>query len=286
MPDEGRPVHRYLAAVADGVGRAPAVTPKTERNVLMHIEQSKARYLLDGITGDLLPDDIAAAIRSFLAVENMYVSATREIATKLENLNDEFKITLDRNPIQQIKTRVKTPRSIMEKLLRKGHEISVESARKHLNDIAGVRVVCSYIDDIYLIAGLLTDQNDIKLIRSSDYIKNPKPNGYRSLHLVVTVPVFLSKRTEHVKVEIQIRTIAMDFWASLEHELVYKLDGQKTEEIVRELKDSAELIAQTDARMQKLYRMVSVPEKLIPSLKRWKKELAEQKGACRPTFSK
>jgi putative GTP pyrophosphokinase len=223
----------------------------------MKIDFSKTRYLFDGVTEDLIPNEIVATIRSFLAVENIYMSATREIATKLENLNDEFKVTMDRNPIQQIKTRVKTPKSILDKLLRKGHEISVESARENLNDIAGIRVVCSYIDDIYLIADLLTAQNDIELIRRSDYIKNPKPNGYRSLHLVVTVPVFLSRTTERVKAEIQIRTIAMDFWASLEHELVYKLADKKTEAIVQELKDSAEVIAQTDARMQKLHNLIS-----------------------------
>jgi putative GTP pyrophosphokinase len=229
-----------------------------------HIDVSKTIYLFDGITGDLIPNEIAQAIRSFPAVGNTYLSAIREIATRLENLNDELKVTMDRNPIQQIKTRVKTPKSIMDKLLRKGFDVSVESARENLDDIAGIRVVCSYMDDIYLIANLLTAQSDIELIRRSDYIQNPKSNGYRSLHLVVTVPVFLSNTTERVTAEIQIRTIAMDYWATLEHEMVYKLGDKKTDAIVKELKDNADVIAQTDARMQKLHDRISAPQNLIP----------------------
>jgi putative GTP pyrophosphokinase len=222
----------------------------------MHIDYSKVRYLFDGVVGEEIPNEVIESIQDFLAVENIYLSAIREIVTKLENLNDEFKITMDRNPIHQIKTRVKTPKSIVEKLTRKGFEVSIQSARENLNDIAGVRVICPYIDDIYMVAQLLTSQDDIELLRTNDYIKNPKPNGYRSLHLVVTVPVFMSKCTERVKVEVQIRTIAMDFWASLEHDLVYKLAERKTEDVVRELKDCADVIAQTDARMQKLHNMI------------------------------
>jgi putative GTP pyrophosphokinase len=144
----------------------------------------------------------------------------------------------------------------MDKLLRRGFELSVESARNNLTDIAGVRVICSYIDDIYLIAGLLSSQADIKVLRISDYIKSPKQNGYRSLHLIVTIPVFLSERTEVVKVEIQIRTIAMDFWASLEHDLSYKLTDGKTDDITRELKNCAEVIANIDLRMQNLHSLL------------------------------
>ena len=216
---------------------------------MINIDHSKARYLLDGFNGEVIPEELAGSFRAFLAIENLYVSATREISTKLENLNDEFKTNMDRNPIHEIKTRVKTPRSIMNKLLRKGHEISVESARTNLDDIAGVRVICSYID-------LLTSQDDITLLRKSDYISNPKPNGYRSLHLVVTVPVFLLKSTEHVKVEVQIRTIAMDFWASLEHDLAYKLPKEKAGKLIDELKECADVINQTDERMQKLFNIL------------------------------
>lgn len=223
---------------------------------MINIDHSKARYLFDGFSGEAIPEELAGSFRAFLAIENLYVSATREIATKLENLNDEFKTNMDRNPIHEIKTRVKTPRSIMNKLLRKGHEISVESARTNLDDIAGVRVICSYIDDTRMIADLLTSQDDITLLRKSDYISNPKPNGYRSLHLVVTVPVFLLKSTEHVKVEVQIRTIAMDFWASLEHDLAYKLPKEKAGKLIDELKECADVINQTDERMQKLFNIL------------------------------
>jgi len=212
-------------------------------------------YLLDGFTAQDLPKEIIEAINSFRITENLYSSATREITTKLENLNDEFKHVKDRNPIHIIAARVKSPRSIIKKLLRRGFELSVESARENLTDIAGVRVICSYIDDVYLIADLLTSQDDIKVIRRSDYIKEPKQNGYRSLHLIVTVPVFLSESTELVKVEIQIRTIAMDLWASLEHELSYKLANGRTENVTKELKDCADIISNIDLRMQNLYNI-------------------------------
>jgi putative GTP pyrophosphokinase len=222
------------------------------------IERSKASYLLEGMTAGILSQEMTATIRSFLATENLYLSATREIATKLENLNDDFKYTKDRNPIHLIRTRVKTPKSIMDKLLRRGFPLTVESARANLTDIAGIRVICSYIDDIYAIARLLVAQDDIELIRTTDYIKNPKPNGYRSLHLIVTVPVFLSDRTERVKAEIQIRTIAMNFWASLEHELAYKLtDDKRTAAVARELKACAEVISDTDLRMQALHNIIA-----------------------------
>lgn len=220
------------------------------------IEKTKVAYLFDGLTGDILPEEAVKTINSFMVTENLYLAAIREITTKLENLNDEFKYQKDRNPIHQIRARVKTPKSIMNKLTRRGFEHSVESARNNLTDIAGVRVICPYIDDIYLIAKLLTSQDDIEVIRISDYIKNPKPNGYRSLHLIVTVPVFLSESTELVKVEIQIRTIAMDFWASLEHEIWYKLTNEKTEDITRELKDCADGIADIDLRMQNLHSIL------------------------------
>jgi len=222
----------------------------------MKIDHSKAAYIFDGVTNGIIPEEAVKAIRAFLETENLYVSATREIATKLENLNDEFKYVKDRNPIHQIKTRVKSPKSIMDKLIRRGFELSVKSARENLTDIAGVRVICPYINDIYLIADLLTSQEDIVVVRTSDYIKIPKPNGYRSLHYIVKVPVFLSSGPEHVKVEIQIRTIAMDFWASLEHDLAYKLTDRKTEDVLNELKECADVIAETDKRMQNLYNNI------------------------------
>lgn len=228
---------------------------------MKNINHKKAAYLFHETKNSNLPENAVAIIRSFLNSENLYLSAARGIETKLENLNDEFKYTKDRNPIHQIKTRVKTPQSIINKLLKRGFEFSVESARENLSDIAAVRVICSYIDDIYTIAELLTSQDDIEVVRTSDYIQNPKPNGYRSLHLVVTIPVYLSKKTKRVKVEIQIRTIAMDFWASLEHELSYKLTEGKSEAITQELKDCADVIANTDMRMQHLHNITIFSKK-------------------------
>jgi Uncharacterized protein conserved in bacteria len=228
-------------------------------HIIKNLDYSKATYMFDGITDGILPADIVKTIRSFIATENLYLSATREIGTKLENLNNEFKYTKDRNPIHLIKTRVKTPKSILEKLQRRRFELTVESARENITDIAGIRVICPYIDDIYLIADMLTKQDDIELIHTSDYIRNPKQNGYRSLHLIVTVPVFLSNRKEIVKAEVQIRTIAMDFWASLEHELAYKLADNKTGEVIRELKECADIIADTDKRMQNLFNITVNP---------------------------
>lgn len=222
----------------------------------MNIDQPKTAYLFEGVTESTLPDEVVNAIRSFLKTEHLYVSATREITTKLEILNDEFKHIKDRNPIHLIKTRIKTPRSIYNKLQRLGCELSAESARRNLNDIAGIRVICPYVSDIYLVAKLLTSQDDIELIRTRDYIKNPKPNGYRSLHLIVTVPVFLSDHKEIVKAEVQIRTIAMDFWASLEHELAYKLTEGKSEDQIRELRECADAITNVERRMQNLYNIL------------------------------
>ena len=181
----------------------------------------------------------------------MYRCAIREISTKLEVINEEFQVKRRRNPIEYMKSRVKTPDSIFKKLERKGFEVSLESARENLNDIAGIRVVCSFVDDIYTLADMLIRQDDITLIEKKDYIKNPKKNGYRSLHIVLEVPVFFSNYIERMKVEVQIRTIAMDFWASLEHKLYYKKDLEGADiAIISELKNCADIIASTDTKMQ------------------------------------
>lgn len=227
---------------------------------MSNIDRSKVTYFFDKMADGDLGVEISEKVRAILATEHIYSSATREIITKLENLNDEFKYSRDHNPIHHITARIKPFRSIADKLTRRGYELSVNSARENLNDIAGVRVICSYIDDIFLVARMLTAQDDIELIRTIDYIKNPKPNGYRSLHLIVTVPVFLSAGVERVKVEVQIRTIAMDFWASLEHELAYRLNERSTEAVTKELKDCADIIADMDIRMQSLYNIVALSQ--------------------------
>lgn len=190
----------------------------------------------------------------FVEMEHLYESAIREVKTKLEILDSEFSTKYSYNPIHHINDRLKSPQSMIEKLQRKGLPISVDSVRQNLHDIAGVRVICNYIEDIYTVAELLTKQDDVTLIEKKDYIENPKPNGYRSLHLVIETPVFLSDRKELVHVEVQIRTIAMDFWASLEHQLKYKTDTDVSAELAEQLKDCAETIAETDIRMQEIYR--------------------------------
>lgn len=226
-------------------------------DILKKFDRYESANILDGLREGLSLKDTDNAISAFLALGHLYASAAREIQTKLENLNSEFEYTKNRNPIHIIKTRIKTPKSIMAKLQRRGLYLSVESARQNLTDIAGIRVICPYIDDIYLISNMLSIQDDIELLRTNDYIKKPKPNGYRSLHLIVSVPVFLSDRKEPVKVEIQIRTIAMDFWASLEHDIAYKLPEAKSEKIKEELKNCADVISNTDLRMQNLYNILT-----------------------------
>ena len=186
----------------------------------------------------------------------MYRCTVREVRTKLEVLNDEFSLEYKRNPISFIKTRIKKPESIYKKLKKLGYEFTAENIQNQLNDVAGIRVVCAFIDDIYTIADLITRQDDITVIQVKDYIKNPKPNGYRSYHMIVEVPVFLPKRKKPMRVEVQIRTIAMDFWASLDHQLRYKKDIENSEEILKELKECAEIISSTDYQMQKIRKKI------------------------------
>ena len=181
-----------------------------------------------------------------------YKCAIMEIETKFKVLDEEYSLQHDRNPINSIKGRLKKIPSIMEKMERKGYEVSVESIEKNLDDIAGIRVVCSFEEDVYTLAEALLRQDDITLIEEKDYIKNPKPSGYRSLHLIVSVPIFIDDEKRIMKVEIQLRTIAMDCWASLEHQLRYKKNNKSTEEIEQELYDCAMLSIELDERMDKL----------------------------------
>jgi putative GTP pyrophosphokinase len=206
---------------------------------------------LTGIPEPLRP--MAEEAQKFVEVRNVYHSAIREVSTKLEILDDEFEARNDYNPIHHMESRVKSIQSIFEKLERKGRPLTIDGIRT-LTDIAGIRVICNYIDDIYTIADLLLKQDDIELVREKDYIEHPKESGYRSLHLVVIVPVFLAERTEKIPVEIQIRTIAMDTWASLEHELKYKNKGSISEAAQRELQQCAEAVADIDRRMQRIHR--------------------------------
>lgn len=195
-------------------------------------------------------DSLFQSARKFSDILMMYQCAIREVRTKFEILNDDLALHNHRNPIEMIKSRVKKPKSILEKLNRKGLELSVSSVLENLNDVAGIRVICSFVDDIYKVAEMFTRQDDVTLLQVKDYIKNPKPNGYRSYHMIVEIPVFFADRKQAVKVEVQLRTIAMDFWASLEHGMKYKKDMPEAEEVIAELKSCADIIAATDLRMQ------------------------------------
>lgn len=181
-----------------------------------------------------------------------YDCAMLEVKTKLEVLNKELALLNSRNPFESIKCRIKSPESIIGKLERNGIPFSVENIEKNLNDIAGIRVICSFPEDIYMLVDCLLKQDDIILIEKKDYIKNPKPNGYRSLHLILDIPIFLTDEKKHMRVEVQFRTIAMDFWASLEHKMKYKKDIQNADSISEELKYCADLISQLDRRMEQI----------------------------------
>ena len=201
---------------------------------------------------DDLSEETQVQYREFSKLMAYYRCAMMEVETKLNVLNQEFSLRYDRNPISSIKTRLKSPLSIRGKLERRGLDVSVESIEQNLNDVAGVRVVCSFPEDVRTIAKALLNQDDIILIERKDYILNPKKNGYRSLHLIVAVPIFLAHEKRTMRVEIQLRTIAMDFWATLEHQLRYKKDVDFTEEMAKELKFCADLSAELDRRMDAL----------------------------------
>ncbi len=186
-----------------------------------------------------------------------YKCAIMEVETKLNVLNEEFSLQHDRNPISTIKTRLKSILSITEKLERNDLELTTKNIEEFLNDVAGIRVICSFTDDVYIIANALLSQDDITLIRKKDYIAHPKENGYRSLHLLVNVPIFLQNEKKIMKVEVQLRTIAMDVWASLEHQLRYKKDYKFTDEMAEELKKCADLSSELDYRMERIRRQVT-----------------------------
>ena len=219
-------------------------------------------FYLDAIR-DVVPankeDQIQDAFYSFLELEHLYDSVIELVKTQLGIFDNEFSMRFQRNPIHNIESRIKTPQSIVGKLQRKGMPVTPESARNNLMDIAGVRVICYYIDDIYAIADLLTVQSGFHLRKIKDYIKNPKPNGYRSFHMILDVPVHMSTGVQIAPVEIQSRTIAMDCWASLEHQLHYKSTGDPkvAATLTGELKECAETIAATDAKMQDMFKKIN-----------------------------
>ena len=207
----------------------------------------------------MIPDTPTAAAfqQQYREMMQLYSAAVREVRTKVEILDEEFRTRYAHNPIHHIDSRLKSPQSMMKKLARKGLPQTLEAAEANLNDIAGVRIICNYLEDIYRIADLLQRQRDVEFVHRRDYIENPKESGYRSLHLVIRIPVFLSSHTELVPVEVQIRTIAMNFWASLEHQLRYKSNHETTQQLRRRLQHCAEASAALDREMQDIYREIN-----------------------------
>lgn len=203
---------------------------------------------MDQLTHNSMGEDVD----SWKSVMFIYNSALKEVGTKLEILNDEFQHVHQYNPIEYIKSRIKSPESIVKKLKRHGYESSISNMIEHVNDIAGIRIVCSFTSDIYRMAEMIGKQNDLTVVSVKDYIKHPKESGYKSYHMLVTVPIFLSDRVVDTKVEIQIRTMAMDFWASLEHKIYYKFEGNAPEYISRDLRECSGIVSMLDDKMLSL----------------------------------
>ena len=215
-------------------------------------DEALKRALLEAVFDEDMINWSKGVVQKYKRLMAYYRCAMMEVETKFNVLNEEFSLRYDRNPINGIKSRLKRLDSIQEKLHRKQLPFDMQTIETHIHDVAGVRVVCAFVEDVYLLAEALLKQDDVMLIEKKDYIANPKPNGYRSLHLIVTVPIFLEHEKRVMQVEIQLRTIAMDFWASLEHQLRYKKDFVFTEEMAQELRDCAQLSAQVDLRMDYL----------------------------------
>ena len=199
-----------------------------------------------------IPQKLSEDVESWETMMFLYHAAIKEVGTKLDILNDEFQYVHQYNPIEYIKSRIKSPESICKKLKRYGRSISIENMEHYVNDIAGIRIVCSFTSDIYRMADMIGRQNDLTVVSLKDYIRHPKESGYKSYHMLVTVPIFLSDRIVDTKVEIQIRTMAMDFWASLEHKIYYKFEGNAPDYISKELRDCSKIVSQLDDKMLSL----------------------------------
>lgn len=226
-----------------------------ERKPSLYIEELRSEFK-DNLHHFKDGDEAFDRLIGFVELDHLYSSALKEISTKLDILDDNFNHVYKHNPIHHMERRVKEMNSLIKKLHRKQLDISAESAREHILDIAGIRVVCNYLEDIYVIEKMLLKQEDVKLLKRKDYIKNPKDNGYHSLHIVVSIPVFLSNKVEKLPVEIQIRTIGMDMWASLEHKIRYK-NNASTDDYSDMLKDCALEIADVESKMQSIHSAIS-----------------------------
>ncbi|HJQ44981.1 MAG TPA: GTP pyrophosphokinase family protein [Amycolatopsis sp.] len=208
------------------------------------------------VLDDVDPVRATALLHDLRSQLMVYKFAVDELMTKLRILSEEFDFAHQHDPIEHIVSRVKQPQAILRKLERKGLEPTIEAVREQIEDVAGIRVVCPFVPDVYMVAGMLGRQDDVEIVKTKNYIDEPKPNGYRSLHLIVRIPVFLSDRVEKVKVEIQMRTIAMDFWAAVEHKLFYKFDGEAPADFDAELRAAAVTAADLDTRMTALHQRI------------------------------
>lgn len=230
----------------------------------MQTDDKKTKELLDKAT------KLFEQTKPFSELIMRYKCAMLEVRTKLDVLNTQLSLENDRNPFESISCRIKSVPSILEKLERKGLPLTSEAIEQNLNDVAGIRVICSFPDDIYVLADRLCSQDDLRLLEKKDYIKNPKPNGYRSLHLIVEIPIFLMDGKKYMRVEVQFRTIAMDFWASLEHKLKYKKDiPGDIDDISRRLKECSDEISMLDLKMQEIHKQIDskVPAGSLPPKK-------------------
>jgi putative GTP pyrophosphokinase len=228
------------------------------------LEQTRQQFVRENLMSDEFLGFMQQNTLPFNTLMAYYRCAIMEVETKFNVLNEQFSLQYDRNPIESIKTRVKSMDSIIKKVRNRNIPLTMDAIEENLNDIAGVRVVCSFKDDIYMLADCLLEQDDITLLERKDYIKNPKPSGYRSLHLIVEVPIFLQNEKRNMKVEVQLRTIAMDFWASLEHKLRYKknIPDNEADVLAKELVECAEASAQLDDKMQEIRKRISESERV------------------------
>ena len=219
----------------------------------MRTSQKIKQNVVNNLTKTTLYENVTELLR----MQQIYEAGIKEVRTKLEILDAEFKVKHDHNPIHHIESRLKSPESILKKAISNDIPVTERSLEENIHDIAGIRVICNYVDDVYKVAQLLTNQDDIQLIEMKDYIQNPKESGYMSLHLVLEVPIFLSEGPKPIHVEVQLRTIAMDFWASLEHKLKYKTDNNVSDDVKKELQECAKSIAEIDLKMQNIHNRLN-----------------------------
>lgn len=229
----------------------------------MQLEKNIVPYA-PGLETESEIDEIRALGKDYIRLMSYYSAAMLEIETKFKVLSVEFNGKFARNPIEAIRTRIKTPHSVLEKMNRLGRPVTVQSIEQSLSDVAGVRVICSFVDDIYRLADMLALQDDVYILKVKDYIKNPKASGYRSLHLIVEIPIYLSQEKRFMRVEVQLRTIAMDFWASLEHKLRYKknIAAEQAQDIARQLVACADAVAESDQQMLSVRKQIEAAREL------------------------